>query len=136
MSMLAEDDPAFGRVRDRAKAEESDIGLAALRVLCRAGAAIFAENVDNPGDAPIRSGRLLEFQKGAEERVTPVARDAGECEKAATASFKVVWRAAKQLLATESAAPELCPVCVPTLDQNLAGPPPALRLPVETHPAA
>src|SRR3546814_4140337 len=70
MAMLAEDDPAYGLVRDRAKAEEADIGLAALRVLCRAGAAIFAENVDNPGDAPIRSGRLLEFEKGAEERVT------------------------------------------------------------------
>src|SRR3546814_17217113 len=57
MAMLAEDDPAYGLVRDRAKAEEADIGLAALRVLCRAGAAIFAENVDNPGDAPIRSDR-------------------------------------------------------------------------------
>src|SRR3546814_2709654 len=87
MAMLAEDDPAYGLVRDRAKAEEADIGLAALRVLCRAGAAIFAENVDNPGDAPIRSGRLPEFEMGPEERVTAVAMEAEEREKPARPSF-------------------------------------------------
>src|SRR3546814_18180768 len=83
MAMLAEDDPAYGLVRDRAKAEEADIGLAALRVLCRAGAAIFAANVDNPGAAPIRSGRLLDFDKGAEARVTAVEKEAEGRETAA-----------------------------------------------------
>src|SRR3546814_1756266 len=68
MAMLAEDDPAYGLVRDRAKAEEADIGLAALRVLCRAGAAIFAENVDNPGDAPIRRS---EERRVGKECVSP-----------------------------------------------------------------
>src|SRR3546814_19126925 len=84
-------------------------------------AAIFAENVDNPWYAPIRSGRLLEFEKGAEERVTAVAKEAEEREKAASASFKGVWEAAKQVFATEDAAPELCPVCVTPLAQTSAG---------------
>src|SRR3546814_12482689 len=83
-------------------------------------AAIFAENVDNPWYAPIRSGRLLEFEKGAEERVTAVAKEAEEREKAASASFKGVWEAAKQVFATEDADPELCPVCVTPLAQRSA----------------
>src|SRR3546814_11297806 len=66
-------------------------------------------------------------------RVTAVAKEAEEREKAASASFKGVWEAAKQVFATEDAAPELCPVCVTPLAQTSAGSAAAIMLHVETR---
>jgi hypothetical protein len=132
MAVLTEEDPAYQIVCERAKAEEADIGLAALRVLGRAGAAIFGESICEAGEPPVRSGRLPELEKEAEKRGVAVAKEAEEREKAASAAFKGVWEAAEKVFGAEDTVPEFCPVCVTPIVETAAGSAAAIKLHVET----
>jgi len=130
---LNDQDPAYIEVSARAKAEENELGLAALRHLHRTGAAIYAIVPAEPEKDLVVTGRLAEFEAAARRRADATALEIEERQKAANVAFKSIWESAKTLFAAEDDTPDACPVCMTPIADTTAGNSKAIKLHVETR---
>ncbi len=120
-AVLAASDPAYAKVENRVEAEESTIGLAGLKQMRAAAAALWQETKPEVDGDRVVSGAIPSFDGALAELVDAKALEVDERDKAAGTVFRAVWKEAEALFADDSTAPEACPVCETPIDQTQAG---------------
>lgn len=114
-------DPTYPELKTRAKAEENKIGLAGLRQIRKAAAALWQETADADSGENVVSGTVPTFDAAIAVLAAAEAKEADERNKAAGTVFQAVWKAAGPLFADDAALPEVCPVCTTPLADTAAG---------------
>jgi hypothetical protein len=118
---LTGDDSGYLEVKKRAEAEESNLGIAGLKLI-RASAADVWEEVANPPDgAKAQSGAIPAFEASVSALSVAAARELEERSKAKQAAFQALWRAAEPLFQKADTAPADCPVCSTPIVETKAG---------------
>jgi ABC-type lipoprotein export system ATPase subunit len=133
LALLAIDDPAYLEVDVRAKAEENKIGLAGLRQIRNAAAALRAETTDTESGEIIVSGALPTFETAVATLLAAESKEAEERGKAANTVFQALWKAAEPLFAEGAVAPDICPVCATPVVDTVAGSAEAIRGHIAKH---
>lgn len=133
MAAMAADDPAYLELEARAKAEENKIGLAGLRQIRNAAAALRAETKDGEGSEIIVSGAIPTFETAVAALLAAESKETEERGKAASTVFRALWSAAEPLFAEGVAAPDICPVCATPVADTSAGSAGAIREHLAKH---
>jgi ABC-type Mn2+/Zn2+ transport system ATPase subunit len=127
IAALAIDDPAYLELETRAKAEENKIGVAGLRQLRNAAAALQAVKTDTESGEIIVSGAIPTFEKAVATLLDAENKEVEERGKAASTAFQDLWKAAEPLFAEGLVAPNFCPVCTTPVPETAAGSVGAIR---------
>ena len=106
---------------NRAKAEVREIGLAGLRQISEAAAAVSDQAVEGASGRLIGVGAISAFESAAAELSRTKEREADERQKAANVAFQTVWKAAEPLFSDGSETPAACPVCLTPITETNAG---------------
>jgi len=135
LAVLDEGDPAFALLKERAKSEEQQAGLASLRLIRNAASALYVETFDASAGKNIITGLLCELDDAISDRKAAAVREVEERGKAAGAIFAGLWKAAEPLFA--EGAPELgdCPICATPLSKSAAGSVGGVRKHIASHMA-
>jgi energy-coupling factor transporter ATP-binding protein EcfA2 len=133
LSKLSADDPAYLDVEVRAKAEEKRIGLAGLRQLRNAAAALWAEEKGADVDETVVSGAIPNFNVVVAKLSAAKSKETEERAKAANAMFQALWNAAEPLFAEEVAPPDVCPLCSTPVADSTAGSAKSIREHIAKH---
>lgn len=133
LAALAAGDPAYLELEARAKAEENKIGLAGLRQIRNAAAALWAELTDAESGETVASGAIPTFDGSVGVLSAAVAEEAEERGKAASTVFQALWKAAEPLFAEGAPAPAVCPVCETPVAETAAGSAEAIRGHIANH---
>ncbi|MGD0788221.1 MAG: AAA family ATPase [Terracidiphilus sp.] len=133
MTTLTETDPTYLEVVKRATDEEREIGLAGLRQIRNAAAAVSNQAIDRESDRLIVSGAVSAFEAAASELSQATEKEAEERRKAAEVVFQAVWKAAQPLFAEGPEPPEACPVCLTPITETTAGSVENIRGHLATH---
>jgi len=111
LNLLGPADPAFVTARDRAKAEEKQLGLEGLRQVRRTAAVLYEVKKGIDGRGTLTTGLLVDFAAAIEAHARAAAAETAERNAAANAAFAELWRIAEPLFAEGKATPETCPIC-------------------------
>jgi ABC-type lipoprotein export system ATPase subunit len=133
LAALAAGDPAYLELEARAKAEENKIGLAGLRQIRNAAAALRAEAADTESGETVVSGAIPTFNTAAAALSAAESEEAEERGKAASTVFQALWKAAEPLFAEGMAAPDICPVCATPVVDTVAGSAETIREHIAKH---
>jgi energy-coupling factor transporter ATP-binding protein EcfA2 len=133
LAALAADDLAYLELVSRAKAEENKIGLAGLRQIRNAAAALWTEATDAESGETVVSGAILTFDAAVAALSAAVAGEAEERGKAASSMFQALWKAAEPLFAEGTPALAVCPVCETAVADTTAGSAEAIRGHIAVH---
>ena len=133
LAALAASDPASVELEARAKAEENKIGLAGLRQIRNAAAALWAEATKAETDETAISGAIPTFDAAVAALSGAVAKEAEERGKAASTAFEALWKAAEPFFAEGGPAPDVCPVCATPVADTAAGSAEAIRGHIAKH---
>jgi ABC-type lipoprotein export system ATPase subunit len=126
-------DPAYAELVKRAQVEERQVGLAGLRQIRQATAALHAESTDETTGEAVTTGAIPTFETAATKLGAATTAEADERGKAANVVFQALWKAAEPLFAIDAQAPEMCPICMTPLGQTAAGGAVGIRAHVATH---
>lgn len=126
-------DPAYVILIARVAAEAQQVGLAGLRQIRQATAALWAEGQDEETGKVVSSGAIPAFETAATALAAATKAEAEERGKAANAAFEAVWKAAEPLFADGAASPDVCPVCTTPLDKTVAGNAAGIRDHIAAH---
>ncbi len=129
----AVDDPAYFELEARAKAEENKIGLAGLRQIRNAAAALWAEATDAESGETIVNGAIPIFDATVATLSAAESKETEERGKAASTVFQALWKAAEPLFAEGVPAPDVCPVCATPVADTAAGSPQTIREHIAKH---
>lgn len=127
LASLAVGDPTYVEAEARAKAEENKIGLAGLRQIRSAAAALLAEKTDAESGEVVISGAIPAFDAAVVALLVTESKEVEERGKAANTAFQALWKAAEPLFAEGVPAPDACPVCTTPLANTAAGSTEAIR---------
>lgn len=133
LAALAVDDPAYFELEARAKAEENKIGLAGLRQIRNAAAALWAEATDAESGEIIVNGAVPIFDAAVATLSAAESKETEERGKAASTVFQALWKAAEPLFAEGVPAPDVCPVCATPVADTAAGSPETIREHIAKH---
>lgn len=133
LAALAADDLAYLELGARAKAEENKIGLAGLRQIRNAAAALRAEATDAERGEIVVSGAIPTFDAAEAALSAAEKQEAEERGKAASTVFQALWKAAEPLFAEVVAAPDICPVCATPVVDTASGSAEAIREHIAKH---
>jgi ABC-type lipoprotein export system ATPase subunit len=133
MAALADGDLSYIELEARAKAEGNKIGLAGLRQIRNAAAALRAETEDAESGEIIGSGAIPTFETAVATLLAAESKEEEERGKAASTVFQALWKAAEPLFAEGAAAPEICPVCATPVADTAAGSAGAIREHLAKH---
>jgi hypothetical protein len=111
ISGLTSDDLGYLEVTKRAEAEESNLGVAGLKLIRAAAADVWEEVASPANGAKIHSGAMPAFESSVSTLSAAAARELEERGKAKQAAFQALWRAAEPLFQKSETAPADCPVC-------------------------
>lgn len=132
-SKVDKTDPTSETVKQCAKAEESRLGLAALRQLATASDALWKEDKNEETGVVALSGAICVFETAVEKRAEAASKEEEERGKAANAVFQAVWKEAQPLFADEAKKIETCPVCETAINKTEAGSHDAIRNHLASH---
>jgi recombinational DNA repair ATPase RecF len=133
LAAMTADDPAYVELVARVKAEEDKIGLAGLRQMRNAGALLRDEATDAKSGETVVSGTIPTFSKAVAALEAAENKEAEERDKAASAVFQNLWKAAAPLFAEGVTAPDTCPVCATPVMSTTAGSAEAIRVHIAKH---
>ncbi len=133
LAALEASDLAYLELESRAKAEENKIGLAGLRQIRNAAAALRAETTDTESGETVVSGAIPTFDAAVTVLSAAETKEAEERGKAASTVFQALWKAAEPLFAEGAAAPDICPVCATPVADTAAGSAEKIREHVAKH---
>jgi hypothetical protein len=133
LGALAAGDPAYLELEARAKAEENKIGLAGLRQIRNAAAALWAEATDADSGETVIRGVVPTFDAAVRMLSAADIKEAEERGKAANTVFQALWKAAEPLFADGVPAPDVCPVCATPVAGTAAGSAQAIREHIAKH---
>ena len=114
-------DPAYVELTARAKAEEHQVGLAGLRQIEQAAAALWNEVGDEETGETAVSGAIPLFEGAATALSNAIKAEADERGKSASAAFQTLWKAAEPFFAEGAQIPEACPICATPITETTAG---------------
>ncbi|KUL92590.1 chromosome segregation protein SMC [Bosea sp. WAO] len=129
---LAAVDPAYVELAARAKSEENRIGLAGMRQIRNAAAALWVETVGEYGETAI-NGTIPAFDAAVTALSVAVGKEVEERDKAAGTVFQAVWKAAEPLFAEGATPLDSCPVCTTPIADTAAGSAKAIQDHVANH---
>jgi tetratricopeptide (TPR) repeat protein len=133
LAALAAGDLAYLELELRAKAEENKIGLAGLRQIRNAAAALRAEATDTESGETVVSGAIPTFDSAVAALSAAESKETEERGKAASTVFQALWKAAEPLFAEGVAAPDICPVCATPVADTEAGSAETIREHIAKH---
>ena len=133
LATVAAGDPAYLELESRAKAEENKIGLAGLRQIRNAAAALRAEATDTESGETVVSGAIPIFDAAVAALSAAESKETEERGKAASTVFQALWKAAEPLFAEGAAAPDICPVCATPVADTAAGSAETIREHIAKH---
>jgi recombinational DNA repair ATPase RecF len=133
LGVLAAGDPAYVELEARAKAEENKIGLAGLRQIRNAAAALWAELTDADSGETIIRGVMVNFDAAVKMLSAAEIKEAEERSKAADAAFQALWKAAEPYFADGVPVLDVCPVCATPVTRTAAGSVQAIREHLAKH---
>jgi recombinational DNA repair ATPase RecF len=133
LAALAASDPASVELEARAKAEENKIGLAGLRQIRNAAAALWAEATKAETGETVVSGAIPTFDAAVAALSGAVAKEEEERGKAASTAFQALWKAAEPFFAEGVPAPDVCPVCATPVADTAAGSTEGIRGHIAKH---
>jgi energy-coupling factor transporter ATP-binding protein EcfA2 len=126
-------DSAYVELTKRAKAEEYQVGLAGLRQIRQAAAALWSKVPDHETGEIIVSGTFPVFEVATADLSKAIKAEADERGKAANAAFQPLWKAAAPFFAKGSPSPETCPICMTPITETKAGSADGVRAHVAKH---
>lgn len=126
-------DPAMAILDARVAAEEKKIGLAGLRQIRNAAAALWSSTIPQDGGDAVVAGAIPAFDMALADLSSANATEVEERDKAAGIVFRTIWKAAAPIFDGTSAAPDICPVCETPIAETAAGSPDAIQLLVAAH---
>lgn len=130
---LAATDTAYLELESRAKAEESKIGLAGLRQIRNAAAALRVEVTDTGNGEIVVHGAVPTFDAAVATLSAAETKEIEERGKAANAVFQELWRVAEPLFAEGVPALDVCPVCATPVADTAAGSAKMIREHISKH---
>lgn len=133
LAALATGDLAYLELESRAKAEENKIGLAGLRQIRNAAAALRTEATDAESGEIAVSGAIPTFDAAVAALSAAESKETEERGKAASTVFQALWKAAEPLFAEGVAAPDICPVCATPVTDTAAGSAETIREHIAKH---
>lgn len=133
LAALATIDPAYVELRARAKGEENKTGLAGLRQIRKAAAALRAEATDAESGETVVSGTIPTFDAAVAAQSAATSKEAEERGKAASTAFHALWKAAEPLFAEGLPTPDVCPLCSTPVAETAAGSAEAIRGRIAHH---
>ncbi len=133
LAALAAGDPAFLELKARANAEENKIGIAGLRQIRNAAAALWAEEMDAESGQTVVSGAIPTFDAIVTTLSATESKETEERGKAASTVFQALWTAAEPLFAEGVPAPDVCPVCATPVADTAAGSAESIRDHIAKH---
>lgn len=133
LSALAAGHLAYLELESRAKAEENKIGLAGLRQIRNAAAALRAEATDTESGETVLSGAIPTVDAAVAALSAAESKETEERGKAASTVFRALWKAAEPLFAEGVAAPDICPVCATPVADTVAGSAETIREHIAKH---
>lgn len=134
LESLSRTDLTFIKVKERAEAEERQLGLEGLRQIRRAAAVLYEEK-KGPGGAMLTIGHLPVFAAAIKAHAVAHTTEATERSAAANAAFNEIWKFAEPLFAEGKSAPEICPICKTTIIVSVAGSAEGIREHIAAHRA-
>lgn len=133
LAALAINDPAYIELEKRTKAEENKIGVAGLRQIRHAAAALRAETTNLQAGETTVSGTIPDFEKAVAALAAAESKEKEERSKAANTVFQALWKAAEPLFTEGITAPDVCPVCATPVVDSVAGSAEAIRSHITKH---
>lgn len=127
---LAVTDLTYVEMVQCVEAEEKKIGLAGLKQIRSAAAALWAQTTN---EKEVTSGAIHTFEAAVATLSDTKRRETEERSKAEGTVFQAVWKAAEALFADEVSTPDACPVCDTPITKTTAGSPSAIREHVTKH---
>jgi hypothetical protein len=135
ITSLDRNNPVYGAVIERVKAEEQRVGIAGLKQLKVAIEAVYAETLDPISGERLIRGALPVFEQALAEKQAAETVEAAERSASANAVFARVWTAAEPLFKDGAPPIDVCPVCATPLQNTTAGSREAIAEHIRTHQA-
>ena len=132
LTALATADGAYVALEARAEEEADKIGLAGLRQIRNAAAALQAKTDAENGKVVI-SGAIPTFDKALAALSSATTREEEERKKSANAAFQSLWKAAEPFFAEGTPAPDVCPVCATPIADTATGSSEGIRIHIAQH---
>lgn len=126
-------DAAYAVLGERVQAEERRIGLAGLRQVRQAAAALWLTTQDEETGEIAVTGAIPTFEAAAATLLEAIQIEADERNKASNAAFQTLWNAAAPLFAEDAAPLDQCPVCTTPLAQTFAQNAAGIRTHIANH---
>jgi tetratricopeptide (TPR) repeat protein len=133
LKALEPEDPVYQEVVRRAQVEERQVGLAGLRQLRQAAAALWVRTENDDNHEVMIAGAIPTFEAAVSNLAAVGRKEADERGNAAGAVFQSLWKAAEPLFAEGTAPPEVCPVCTTPLGETTAGDGATIRAHITKH---
>lgn len=133
LKALDRTDPAFVTVKDRARAEEKQIGIEGLRQIRRTAAVLYDEKEDPDSGGATITGLLPEFAQSVDAQAAAKVTEAAERNAAANAVFAELWKTAEPLFAEGRPIPDNCPICTTPIAASAAGSTEGVRQHIALH---
>jgi ABC-type lipoprotein export system ATPase subunit len=133
LGALAIDDATYIEIDSRAKHEEDKVGLAGLRQIRHAAAALRTETMVKNSGVTVVSGTIATFDAALANLVAVEIKEADERGKSANSVFQTLWQAAEPLFADTIPTLAKCPVCETAVASTAAGSTEAIRRRIATN---
>ena len=133
LTALATADGGYVILEARAEEEADKIGLAGLRQIRNAAAALHAKTTDVENGEVVISGVIPTFDEALAALSSATAREEEERKKSANAAFQGLWKAAEPFFAEGRPAPEVCPVCATPIADTAKGSGEGIRIHIAQH---
>ena len=133
LTALATADGAYVALEARAEEEADKIGLAGLRQIRNATAALKAETTDAENGKVVISGAIPTFDMALVALSSATTREEEERKKSANAVFQSLWKAAEPFFAEGTPAPDVCPVCATPIAATATGSSEGIRIHIAQH---
>ncbi|GCB06547.1 AAA family ATPase [Ralstonia sp. SET104] len=133
LAELSATDPVYLELEARAKAEENKIGLAGLRQIHNAAAALYEIVTDTEKGETFLQGAIPAFEAAVARLLAAETKEAEERGKAANTVFQEIWKVAEPLFAEGAQAIDVCPVCATPIADTVSGSPQGIRSHISRH---
>ncbi len=132
LKSLNRTDPDFISVQNRAKVEETRLGLEGLRQIRRSAVVLYEEKIPQ-GGCTLSTGLLCDFEAAVKAQADALNVEIAERTAAVNAAFEKLWRIAEPLFAEGKSYPDVCPICTTPIDKSAAGSPEGVHKHITTH---
>ena len=133
LTALATVDPAYVALEARVEDEASKIGIAGLRQIRNAAAALRVGTTNEESGEVVISGAIPALDEAVVALSRSTTKEEEERAKSANAAFQTLWNVAEPFFAEDAPALDVCPVCATPIADTAAGSSEAIRSHITQH---